>query len=105
MAPGAYFFAAIFHPGRQLNETNNCSYTRLCSVYQFRLLLHKLSSSFMLSVNSDDSLQHTKHMLYVTVSVKTILIGTFSILRNADLKYCNCCGSVLLAYSHDRFTV
>ena len=33
---------------------------------------------------------------YVTVSVKTILIGTFSITRKTDLKYSSCCGSVVL---------
>ena len=41
----------------------------------------------------------------MTVSAKTTLIGTFSITRKTDLKYSNCCGSVMLDLSHARFTV
>ena len=39
------------------------------------------------------------------VSVKTVLIGTFSITRKTNLKYSGCCGSVVLDFSHARFTV
>ena len=35
----------------------------------------------------------------VTVSVKTVLTG------KTDLKYSSCCGSVVLDFSHARFTV
>ena len=42
---------------------------------------------------------------FVTVSAKTILNGTFIIKRKTDLKYSSCCGSVLLEFSHARFTV
>ena len=42
---------------------------------------------------------------YVTVSGKTILIGKFSITRKTNLKYSSCCGSVVLDFSHARFTV
>ena len=38
--------------------------------------------------------------LYVTVSAKTILNGTFIITRKTDLKYSRCCGSVVLDFSH-----
>ena len=42
---------------------------------------------------------------YVTVSAKTVLNGTFIITRKTDLKYSSCCGSVVLDFSHARFTV
>ena len=42
---------------------------------------------------------------YVTIFAKTILIGTFSNARKTDLKYSSCCGSVVLDFSHARFTV
>ena len=42
---------------------------------------------------------------YVTVSAKTVLIGIFSITRKTDLKYSSCYGSVVLDFSHARFTV
>ena len=43
---------------------------------------------------------------YVTVSAKTVLIGTFSITRKTDLKpYSSCCGSVVLEFSHTSFTI
>ena len=41
----------------------------------------------------------------VTVSAKTVLNGTFIITRKTDLKYSRCCGSVVLDFSHARFTV
>ena len=44
-------------------------------------------------------------MIYVTVSAKTVLNGTFIIMRKTDLKYSSCCGSVVLDFSHARFTV
>ena len=37
---------------------------------------------------------------YVTVSAKTVLIGTFSITRKTNLKYSSCYGSVVLDLSH-----
>ena len=43
--------------------------------------------------------------IYVTVSAKTVLIGTFSITRKTDLKYSGCCGSVVLDFSHSRFII
>ena len=43
--------------------------------------------------------------IIVTVSVKTILISTCSIMRKTNLKYSSCCGSVVLDFSHARFTV
>ena len=43
--------------------------------------------------------------IYVTASIKIIFICTFSIMRNTDLKYWNCYGSVILDCSHTRFTV
>ena len=43
---------------------------------------------------------------YVTVSVKTVLVDTFCITRKTNLKpYSSCCGSVVLDFSHTRFTV
>ena len=44
---------------------------------------------------------------YVTVTAKTVLIGTFSIARKINLKYSSCCtyGSVVLDFSHAKFTV
>ena len=42
---------------------------------------------------------------YVTVSAKTVLNGTCIITRKTDLKYSRCCGSVVLDFSHARFTV
>ena len=43
---------------------------------------------------------------YMTVSAKTIPIGTFSKMRKHDLKYLICCGYVVLGLcSHARFTV
>ena len=49
---------------------------------------------------------HTKEpSIYVTVSVKTVLIGTFNITRKTNLKYSSCCGSVVMDFSHARFTV
>ena len=42
---------------------------------------------------------------YVTVSAKTVLNGTCIITRKTDLKYSRCCGSVVLGFSHARFTV
>ena len=47
----------------------------------------------------------SKTNTYVTVSTKTVLIGTFSNMRKTDLKYLSCCGSVVLNFSHTRFTV
>ena len=44
-------------------------------------------------------------MTFVTVSVKTVLNGTFSITTKTDLKYSGCCGSVVLDFSHVRLTV
>ena len=44
-------------------------------------------------------------LINVTVSVKTVLNGTFSIMRKTDLKYSSCCGSVVLNFSHARLTV
>ena len=41
----------------------------------------------------------------VTVSAKTVLIGTFSITRKTNLKYSSCCGSVVLDLSYAKFTV
>ena len=41
----------------------------------------------------------------VTVSAKTVLNGTCIITRKTDLKYSRCCGSVVLDFSHARFTV
>ena len=38
-------------------------------------------------------------LLYVTVSAKTILNGTFIITRKTDLKYSSCCGSVVLDFA------
>ena len=43
--------------------------------------------------------------LNVIVSAKTVFNGTFSITRKTDLKYSSCCGSVVLDFSHVRFTV
>ena len=43
---------------------------------------------------------------YVTVSAKTVLISTLSITRKTNLKlYSSGCGSVVLDFSHTRFTV
>ena len=44
-------------------------------------------------------------LVYVTVSAKTVLNGTFSITRKTDLKYSSCCSSVVLDFSHARLTV
>ena len=41
----------------------------------------------------------------VTVSVTTVLIGTVSNTRKANLKDSSCCGSVEHEFSHTRFTV
>ena len=41
----------------------------------------------------------------VIASAKTVLNGTFIITRKTDLKYSSCCGSVVLDFSHARFTV
>ena len=46
-----------------------------------------------------------KWQVIVTVSATTILIGTFSNMRKADLKDSSCCGSVEHDFSHTRFTV
>ena len=46
-----------------------------------------------------------KIFINVTVPTKTVLIGTFSITRKTNLKYSSCCGSVVLDFSHARFTV
>ena len=46
-----------------------------------------------------------KWPVIVAVSVTTILIGTFSNTRKADLNYSSCCGSVEHDFSHARFTV
>ena len=43
--------------------------------------------------------------VYVTVSAKTVLNGTCIITRKTDLKYSRCCDSVVLDFSHARFTV
>ena len=43
--------------------------------------------------------------IFVTVTAKTALIGTFSNTRKTDLKYSSCCDSVVLDFSHTRFTV
>ena len=48
---------------------------------------------------------HSAALTYVTVSAKTVLIGTFSITRKTDLKYSSCFGSVVLDFSHTKFTV
>ena len=45
------------------------------------------------------------YIVYVTVSAKTVLNGTCTITRKTDLKYSSCCGSVVLDFSHARFTV
>ena len=44
-------------------------------------------------------------VLYVTVSAKTVLNGTFSITRKTNLKYSSSCSSVVLDFSHARLTV
>ena len=46
-----------------------------------------------------------KWLVIVTVSVTTVLIGTFSNTRKADLKDSSCCDSVEHDFSHTRFTV
>ena len=46
-----------------------------------------------------------KWPVIVAVSVTTVLIGTFSNARIADLKDSSCCGSVEHEFSHTRFTV
>ena len=43
---------------------------------------------------------HATFTVYVTVSAKTVLNGTFSITRNTNLRYWNCCGLVVLDCSH-----
>ena len=43
--------------------------------------------------------------IIVTISAKTVLNGTFSIMRKTNLKYSSCCGSVVLDFSHARLTV
>ena len=42
---------------------------------------------------------------FVTVSVKTVLNGTFGILRNTILKHWSHCSSLVLDFSHAGFTV
>ena len=46
-----------------------------------------------------------KWPVIVAVSVTTVLIGTFSNTRRADLKDWSCCGSVENDFSQARFTV
>ena len=46
-----------------------------------------------------------KWPVIVAVSLTTVLIGTFSNARKADLKDSSCCGSVEDEFSHTRFTV
>ena len=46
-----------------------------------------------------------KWPVIVAVSVTTVLIGTFSNARIADLKDSSCCGSVEHEFIHTRFTV
>ena len=46
-----------------------------------------------------------KWPVIVTVSVTTVLIGTFSNTRKANLKDSSCCGSVEHNFSHARFIV
>ena len=46
-----------------------------------------------------------KWPVIATVSVKAVIIGTFSNMRKADLKDSSCCGSVENDFSHARFTV
>ena len=57
--------------------------------------------------NDNDTARTGSHFIgvYVTVSAKTVLNGTFIITRKTDLKYSSCCGSVVLDFSHARFTV
>ena len=50
-------------------------------------------------------LRTTFHGTFVTVSAKTVLNGTFIITRITNLKYSSCCGSIVLDFSHARFTV
>ena len=46
-----------------------------------------------------------KWSVIVAVSVTTVLIGTFSNARKANLKGSSCCGSVEHDFIHTRFTV
>ena len=46
-----------------------------------------------------------KWLVIVTVSVTTVLIGTFNNTRKADLKDSSCSGSVEHYFSHARLTV
>ena len=46
-----------------------------------------------------------KRPVIVAVSVTTVLIGTFSNARKANLKDSSCCGSVEHEFIHTRFTV
>ena len=45
------------------------------------------------------------YISFVTVSVKTVLNGTFGILRNTILKHWRHCSSLGLDFSHTGFTV
>ena len=66
-----------------------------CMKFDCGLLLQKLADTIM-----------SRWPIHVTVSAKTVLIGTFSIMRKTDLKYSSCCGSVVLDFiSHTRFTI
>ena len=56
---------------------------------------------FRISLN----MKSVHYAQFVTVSAKTVLIGTFSITRKTDLKYSSQCGSAVLDFSHARFTV
>ena len=72
-----------------------CMYIAICIIYFLALTyqLHQLyCARFLICI-------------YVTVSAKTVLNGTFGITRKTDLKYSSCCGSVVLDFSHARFTV
>ena len=65
-------------------------------------IIGSVTSSGILTVTSEFLHLFT---IYVTVSAKTVLNGTFIITRKTDLKYSRCCGSVVLDFSHARFTV
>ena len=58
----------------------------------------------ILQIKENISIRH-QTLTYVTVSAKTVLNGTFIITRKTDLKYSSCYGSVVLDFSHARFTV
>ena len=47
----------------------------------------------------------TLYLTYVTISMKTVPNGTFDISRNTILKHWSHCSSLVLYFSHARFTV